>query len=105
MIRGGIPKLPHGQKFSEADHFEDYKVLGCYSQSKAKASQLVLDAVKHYVLAAFYRHFFLYSLGVISYFFLKALQKYPELSNPVSIATSVIVIWLVLSRCAARLNL
>lgn len=46
---GAIPELPKGQKISEVDHFEPEKtpnlVRGCYSQSKALATQAVLDAV------------------------------------------------------------
>ncbi len=44
---GAIPELPKGQKIAEVDHFEDDKVLGCYSQSKAIATQKVLDAVRY----------------------------------------------------------
>ena len=42
---GAIPELPHGQVIKEVDHFDADKVIGCYSQSKALASQAVLDAV------------------------------------------------------------
>lgn len=42
---GAIPELPKGQKIKEVDHFDEDKVLGCYSQSKALATQAVLDAV------------------------------------------------------------
>ena len=44
---GAIPELPHGQAIKEVDYFDETKVLGCYSQSKALASQEVLDAVHH----------------------------------------------------------
>lgn len=44
---GAIPELPKGQKISETDYFDETKVLGCYSMSKALASQEVLDAVHH----------------------------------------------------------
>lgn len=42
---GAIPELPKGQKIKEVDFFDERKVLGCYSQSKAMATQAVLDAV------------------------------------------------------------
>lgn len=42
---GAIPELPQGQVIREVDHFDADKVVGCYSQSKALASQAVLDAV------------------------------------------------------------
>lgn len=44
---GAIPELPKGQKIAEASDFHTLnpeKVVGCYSQSKAKATQVVLDA-------------------------------------------------------------
>ncbi|MBP3889540.1 MAG: NAD-dependent epimerase/dehydratase family protein [Cellulosilyticum sp.] len=43
---GAIPELPKGQKIKEVSHFDETKVVGCYSQSKALASQAVLDAVR-----------------------------------------------------------
>ena len=43
---GAIPELPKGQKIREIDHFDASQVLGCYSQSKALATQAVLDAVR-----------------------------------------------------------
>lgn len=42
---GAIPELPKGQKIKEVQRFDPEKVVGCYSQSKALASQAVLDAV------------------------------------------------------------
>ncbi len=42
---GAIPELPKGQKIKEVTHFDAEKVVGCYSQSKALATQAVLDAV------------------------------------------------------------
>lgn len=42
---GAIPELPKGQKIKEVVEFDESKVLGCYSQSKALATQAVLDAV------------------------------------------------------------
>ncbi len=45
---GAIPEQPHGTRITEVDKFEPCdpaKVVGAYSQSKAKASQMVLDAV------------------------------------------------------------
>jgi dihydroflavonol-4-reductase len=44
---GAIPELPQGKTITEVDHFESNKVLGCYSKTKAMATQLVLDAVHH----------------------------------------------------------
>ncbi len=43
---GAIPELPKGQAIKEVNHFDEDKVLGCYSQSKALATQAVLDAVR-----------------------------------------------------------
>lgn len=46
---GAIPEAPMGTRISELDRFEPNdpaKVVGAYSQSKAKASQMVLDAVR-----------------------------------------------------------
>ncbi len=46
---GAIPEAPHGTAIREVDKFEPCdpsKVVGAYSQSKAKASQMVLDAVR-----------------------------------------------------------
>jgi len=45
---GAIPEQPHGTRIKEVDKFDpcDPKlVVGAYSQSKAKATQMVLDAV------------------------------------------------------------
>lgn len=45
---GAIPEEPEGVKIKEVNCFEPInpeKVVGCYSQSKAKATQVVLDAV------------------------------------------------------------
>ena len=44
---GAIPELPKGKTIKEVSKFDESKVLGCYSQSKAIATQLVLDAVEH----------------------------------------------------------
>jgi dihydroflavonol-4-reductase len=44
---GAIPELPKGHKIKEIIRFEPEKVLGCYSQSKAVATQLVLDEVQN----------------------------------------------------------
>lgn len=46
---GAIPEQPHGVKITEVDKFDPCdptKVVGAYSQSKAKATQMVLDAVR-----------------------------------------------------------
>ncbi len=46
---GGIPELPSGQKIKEVDHFWPRDgLIGCYSETKAEATQLVLDAVKRH---------------------------------------------------------
>ncbi|MBR1758009.1 MAG: NAD-dependent epimerase/dehydratase family protein [Lachnospiraceae bacterium] len=42
---GAIPEAPKGTPIHEVDSFDETKVLGCYSQSKALATQAVLDAV------------------------------------------------------------
>ena len=44
---GAIPELPKGTPIKEVDYFDESKVLGCYSMSKALASQEVLDACHH----------------------------------------------------------
>jgi len=49
---GAIPELPKGQPIKEVDHFEPEKLWDCYSQSKAQATQNVLDAVKERGLKA-----------------------------------------------------
>lgn len=43
---GAIPEQPAGVKIKEVTRFDAGKVEGCYSQSKALATQAVLDAVK-----------------------------------------------------------
>ena len=43
---GAIPELPKGRKIKETDKFEPHLVVGCYSQSKALATQAVLDAAR-----------------------------------------------------------
>ena len=46
---GAIPELPKGEKIAETEDFhtlDPEKDVGCYSQSKAQATQLVLDAAK-----------------------------------------------------------
>ena len=46
---GAIPEQPHGTKIKEVEKFDPCdpkKVVGAYSQSKAKATQMVLDSVK-----------------------------------------------------------
>lgn len=49
---GAIPELAKGTPIKEVKRFDTDKVVGCYSQSKAFASQAVLDAVKEYGLNA-----------------------------------------------------
>ena len=44
---GAIPELPKGTPIAEVDYFDETKVVGCYSMTKAWASQEVLDAVHH----------------------------------------------------------
>ena len=44
---GAIPERPRGEKIAEAARFDPDKVVGCYSKSKALATQAVLDAVAH----------------------------------------------------------
>lgn len=41
---GAIPELPKGTPIKEIDHFSTEGLQDCYSQSKALATQLVLDA-------------------------------------------------------------
>ena len=43
---GAIPELPKGQRITETGKFDPDQVVGCYSQSKAMATQAVLDAVR-----------------------------------------------------------
>ena len=47
-----IPELPHGEIIREIDSFHPELVVGGYGQTKAMATQLVLDAVKEYNLDA-----------------------------------------------------
>ena len=42
---GAIPERPMGQPIREVDHFDESVLTDCYSQSKALATQAVLDAV------------------------------------------------------------
>lgn len=42
---GAIPEKAKGWEIAEVNHFDADQVEGCYSQSKALATQLVLDAV------------------------------------------------------------
>jgi dihydroflavonol-4-reductase len=49
---GAIPELPTGQKIKEVYKFDPQKVVGCCNQSKALATQTVLDAVKYLGLNA-----------------------------------------------------
>lgn len=47
---GAIPELPKGQKIKEVYQFtpiDETTQVGCYSQSKAMATQIVLDAAKN----------------------------------------------------------
>ena len=44
---GALPELPKGKVIKEVNKFDENKVLGCYSQSKALATQSVLDAVEN----------------------------------------------------------
>lgn len=43
---GAIPEVRKGTKIKEVIYFDEDQVLGCYSRSKALATQTVLDAVK-----------------------------------------------------------
>lgn len=43
---GAIPEKANGSAIREVSQFDTDKVVGCYSQSKAIATQLVLDAVR-----------------------------------------------------------
>ncbi len=43
---GAIPETRKGTKIKEVIYFDEDQVLGCYSRSKAIATQAVLDAVK-----------------------------------------------------------
>jgi len=42
-----IPELPVGQIITEVDHFSPDKVIGLYAETKAQASQCVIDYIKH----------------------------------------------------------
>lgn len=47
---GAIPELPHGIRISETEDFftiDPEKIVGCYSQSKARATGLVLEAAEN----------------------------------------------------------
>ena len=43
---GCIPELPKGEAISEVNHFTKDGLIDCYSQSKAEATQAVLDAAE-----------------------------------------------------------
>lgn len=43
---GAIPELPKGNIIKEIDTFDKNKVISCYAQTKAEATQYVLDAAK-----------------------------------------------------------
>lgn len=43
---GAIPEVKKGKKIKEVIYFDEDEVLGCYSRSKALATQAVLNAVK-----------------------------------------------------------
>ena len=43
---GAIPETKKGTKIKEVIYFDEDQVLGCYSRSKAIATQAVLDAVE-----------------------------------------------------------
>lgn len=45
---GAIPEKPGNEQIKEVKHFEPKEVVGYYSETKAEATQLVLDAVKKY---------------------------------------------------------
>lgn len=47
-----IPELPAGQRIKEVEHFSPEGIIGYYGQTKAMASQAVMDAVKEYDLDA-----------------------------------------------------
>ena len=49
---GAIPEAPKGRRITEVDLFDEDKVEGCYSMSKAMATQAVLDAVNEHGLNA-----------------------------------------------------
>ena len=43
---GAVPEQPMGTPIKEVDHYDPNTVLGMYDQTKAAASQLVLDAIR-----------------------------------------------------------
>ncbi|MBQ5357497.1 MAG: NAD-dependent epimerase/dehydratase family protein, partial [Oscillospiraceae bacterium] len=49
---GAIPELPKGTPIKEVSQFHPEKLIDCYSQTKAQATQNVLDAVKERGLKA-----------------------------------------------------
>jgi len=49
---GAIPELSHGEVIREVDSFDPEAIIGGYGQTKAMATQLVLDAVKEHGLDA-----------------------------------------------------
>lgn len=50
---GAIPEQPMGTAIREVSHYDPRAVTGLYDQTKAAASQLVLDAVRDFELDAF----------------------------------------------------
>ena len=49
---GAIPEQPKGKAIKEVNYFDENEVVGCYSRSKALATQAVLDAVRDFDLDA-----------------------------------------------------
>lgn len=49
---GAIPALPHGIPIAEVNHYDPNAVVGFYGQTKAMASQAVMDAVREHDLDA-----------------------------------------------------
>ncbi|GHV57943.1 NAD-dependent dehydratase [Spirochaetia bacterium] len=49
---GAIPELPKGQLIREVDSFDPEVIIGGYGKTKARATQLVLDAVRDHGLDA-----------------------------------------------------
>jgi dihydroflavonol-4-reductase len=49
---GAIPELPKGAAIREVDSFDPGAVVGCYSKTKAEATQLVLEAARNTALDA-----------------------------------------------------
>jgi dihydroflavonol-4-reductase len=87
---GAIPELPHGQTIAKPDALNPNLVRGCYSKTKAEATNLVFDAVRNKGLDASV----VYPSGIcgpndFAYgFFARFIMDYVQGKMPVGVAGS-----------------